>query len=319
MGPAILEPCPVQRAAKSVVPAFQVVDQPRPRIPVVVVIRLEDVAEGIHCDLVRIPEVLTDDLDVRPVRIHAQRGAFEIARPLSRVGACALRLQVTAGFVGQLETGVALVEVVLAVGAEHDGVQAVIVIDSAEPGQQHFLLHDLVVFVFRVDDQVGRLGDVHLVAENGDAERHANLRALVEDLDLVGLAVLIRVLEDDDAVALRPGVREVALRPPVVHAFQHPHPSALVDGEVRGVQDHGLGGPELQLEARRNLECCNTLPRILLTLEDGSHQRHSAQERHEPGRMAGSHRSKQRGSSHHALRHHPKAPHRISIGPVFRT
>jgi hypothetical protein len=59
--------------------AFRVVDQPRPRIPVVVVIRLEDVAEGIQrsydC------EVLTDDLTFVPSP-SMRRGAFEIARPL---------------------------------------------------------------------------------------------------------------------------------------------------------------------------------------------------------------------------------------------
>ena len=89
---------------------------------------------------------------------------------------------------------------------------AVVVVEAAEAGEE--LLRRAVglavaVLVLEHED-VRRLADEDLVARAvGVLARRAmpsgaiDLRRLVEDRRLVGLAVAVRVLEDDDAVALR--------------------------------------------------------------------------------------------------------------------
>ena len=154
---AILEPGLVQRTAKAVVAPFHVVEQPRPRVAVIVVVGLEDVAERVDGHLVRIPEVLAEHLEAGAVGVDAQDDAFEIADARPRVRARPLREETLARFVGNVEAGVALIEVQLAVEAEDDRVQTVIVIRSAKARQQHLALDDVVVGVLRIDDQIRRL------------------------------------------------------------------------------------------------------------------------------------------------------------------
>ena len=107
---------------------------------------------------------------------------------------------------------VADAEIELAVGPDQDAVDAVIVIDAAEAGEQ--LLRravGLAVAVLVLEDQnVGRLADEDLVAGadgvlgDGDAERRQDLRRLVEDGAPCRLCRSLGVFEDEDAIALRP-------------------------------------------------------------------------------------------------------------------
>jgi hypothetical protein len=269
---AILGPRPVQRPAEPVVAAFQDVVEPRHRIAVIVVVGLHDVAERVDGHFVGIAEVLREHLHVRSVRIHPEDDALEVAGPRLDVGARHLGDHARAGLVGHVVAGVPLVEVVLAVGPEGDGVQPVIVVRAAPAGEQHFLLDDVVVGVLGVDDQIGGLRDEDLVAEHGDAERHADIRVLVEDLDLVRLAVLIRVFQDHDPVARGMNVGQHPRWPPVVHAFEHPDAAALVDGQIRGVGEHRLGGKQRQLEPRRRPERGQGLFGRLLPADHGHQQ-----------------------------------------------
>ena len=118
--------------------------------------------------------------------------------------------------VGALQTMNALVadaEIELAVGADQDAVNAVIVVEAAEAGEQ-FLRRTvgLAVAVLVLEDQnVRRLADVDLVDRarpvavrfggHGDAQRRQQLRRLIKRDRLVGLAGALAVFEDDDAIA----------------------------------------------------------------------------------------------------------------------
>src|SRR4029078_2630220 len=88
---AIFEPAAVHRSTEPVVATLHVVKQPRPCISVIVVICLEDVAEGIDGDLVWIPEVLSDDFESGAVAVHPARDTLVVGIPGSRVRAGALR------------------------------------------------------------------------------------------------------------------------------------------------------------------------------------------------------------------------------------
>ncbi len=124
-----------------------------------------------------------------------------------------------------------------------------IVIGAAPSGEQDFPLDDLIAGVLGVDDQVGRLGDDDAIPEHGDAERRAEVRAVVEDLGGVGGAIGIGVFENDDAVAVGTQVGLVAQLPPVVDGLEHPDAPALVDGDVGRIGDRRLGRPEGDAQA----------------------------------------------------------------------
>ena len=127
---------------------------------------------------------------------------------------------------------------------------------------------DAVGGVLGVDDEIGRLRDDHAIAEHGNAERRAELRALVEHLAAVGLAVAVGVLEDDDAVALGTEVGLAAKRPSVVHRFEHPDAAALVDGDVGRVARSGSDAHSVTSRPGRRTQPLQGLLGGLLTGED---------------------------------------------------
>ena len=92
--------------------------------------------------------------------------------------------------------------------------------------------------------------DDHLVAEHADPQGAVDVTPLVEDGLLVGDAVLIRVLEDEDPVPLGP----LAVATPVVHHLAEPDAAPVVDVDVGGAEEHRLAREERGLEARGNLE-----------------------------------------------------------------
>ena len=141
--------------------------------------RDEDGAEAIDARLVLVAEVVGDQFQVLAVQVAAPDGAGlavgVVARPLAALA------------VGRLQAVHALVadaEVELHVGADEDAVNAVIVVEAAEAGEQ--LLRravGLAVAVLVVEDEdVRRLADEDLVAGadrvlgHGDAERAVQLR-----------------------------------------------------------------------------------------------------------------------------------------------
>jgi hypothetical protein len=134
--------------------------------------------------------------------------AVEVAAP-DRAGLAVglVRRPLAALAVGALEVLHALVadaEVQLAVGADQDAVDAVVVVVTPKAGQQ--LLRRavrLAVTVLVLEHQdVRRVADVDLVARpdrvlgDGDAERGQDLRGLVEHGHLVRLAGAFAVLQD---------------------------------------------------------------------------------------------------------------------------
>src|SRR5262249_40103016 len=133
--------------------------------------------------------------------------------------------------------------------AEDLTVNAVVVILSAEAGQQHFprTVGDQIIVLVLVDVEVGRLGNVDL--RTGDADAHRRIEVAGEDRHLVGDAVAVGVFEHFEHVVGRIGDVPAVLRP-----FGDPHPavSVYVDGD--GVDHHRLGGEQLHFESvgRRN-------------------------------------------------------------------
>ena len=207
----ILAPRPAVRSAKPVVAPLDDVVRPRPLVPVIVVVRLPDVAERVERQLVRVPEVLREHLQAGAVRVHHHDDAFEeLTGPEAHRGraraAWPRRTQASSGPVCDVEAFVAGVEVVPSVGTEDDRMEPVVVVDATPAGEQHLFLDDSIARVLGVDGEVRRLRDDHAVPEHRDAQGRADLRALVEHGALVRPAVTVHVFENDDAIPFGPDV-----------------------------------------------------------------------------------------------------------------
>jgi hypothetical protein len=145
-------------------------------------------------------------------------------------------------FVAELLAGVAKVEVEAAIGAEVEGVDAVVVLCAADLGEQElFAVGFVVAVVVDEPENVVAAGDEGFVAEHADAVGAVHIAGLVEDGGFVGLRVAIGVFEDEDAVAL--GAFAVVLA--VVDHLAHPHAAAMVDVDAGGRKHHRLAGEEL--------------------------------------------------------------------------
>jgi hypothetical protein len=131
----------------------------------------------------------------------------------------------------------------------------VIVIDPLEAGEQHFALVDRrieapVPIDVGIDDEIGRLRDDHLVVDDGDAERRDERRLLHERMRLVGPAIVIGVLEHDDAVA----VGLAGMVAAIADALGDPDAAIAVDVDVGRVVEERRRGPQGHLESVRHLE-----------------------------------------------------------------
>ena len=96
----------------------------------------------------------------------------------------------------------------------------------------------------------GGCDDDDLVVDDRDAERRDQRRLLHERVRRVGLAVVVGVLQHDDAIAfgLAGMVRAVA------NAFRHPDAAVAIDVDVGRVVQHRRGRPQRDFEALRHLK-----------------------------------------------------------------
>ena len=238
----------------------------------IVVVALIHVAERVDGLLVAVTVVVTDDAGVRAVAVHAHGetadpdvavvaaeagdllGVDRLLGPFAMIIGAA-DAEGLARLVGELSAGVALVEVPLPVRTERRAVERVVMVAAVEAGQKHLAFVDLgiedaVAVHVGVDQEVRRLRDDDLAVDVRDAEGGDEVFFLREDRDLVGLARAGRIFEDHDAVAFR----TTSLLAPVVDAFGDVHPSALVEIDVRRVEDLRRGRPDGHLKAFRHGE-----------------------------------------------------------------
>src|SRR5579872_3553890 len=189
MGAFVFLPAPPAGAPIAVAAALENVIQAGPGVAVIVVVALPYAAERIDRQLVRVAKIVAQDRQLRAVWIHAQRAAGIVG-----AGPCAH--QVIAGLIGDVEAGIAVVQVIASIGTEHYLVHAMIVIYAAPPGQQNFFLDNAVLIVLGVYDDVGRLRDDHFVSQDGNSQRGAQRGVLVEDFNFIGLSVAMGIFED---------------------------------------------------------------------------------------------------------------------------
>ncbi len=258
---------PEARAVRAEVPRVRAFHQPRRAAGhhLIVVVVLPEVAERIDGQLVRVAEVVREHREGRAVgldsqreaaRVHASIVAHHAAGVLQVVGRAAgveaARTQRPLRSIGhRVRSGVAGIEIPPAVRSRDDGVQAVIVIEAAEAGQQDLLAIGLVVaVVVRVDDEVGRCRHDDPIADHREAERRAQVRILDEHRRAIGFAVPVGVLEDEDAIpgGMRERLLFAGIEVPIVDRFRHPHAPARVDVDVRRVEEHRRLGPQRDLQ-----------------------------------------------------------------------
>src|SRR5690349_22525763 len=96
---------------------------------------------------------------------------------------------------------------------------------------------DIIVICIRQKKKIGRLADVNPAIAQQQAR--GEVQAIREDRDLVGTTVIVRVLQDFDAVT-RLGSRWSAQR--IFVQLEHPEASAAVPGHGYGVYYVRLGG-----------------------------------------------------------------------------
>src|SRR5205823_2161604 len=118
--------------------------------------------------------------------------------------------------------------------------------------------------------------------EHAKAHRRVDVAALVEDLDLVGNAIAVGVLKDEDAIALGP----LAVVASVVDNIADPDTSASVDIEIGGIGDIRFGGKEGRLQVLVDVEVSDSIGGVVnvfrlgpgrdgvkLVQQDGGHTR----------------------------------------------
>ena len=123
-----------------------------------------------------------------------------------------------------------------------DRVVVALAVDSSE---DHLALIDRgiklpVAVDVGVDDHIRSHRNDHLVADDCHAHGRPERRFLHEHALLVGNAVPVRILQDDDAVTGRLAVVVAA----VIHPFGHPNPALRVEVEVRWVLEHRSRCPD---------------------------------------------------------------------------
>ena len=227
----------------------------------IVVVVLEDIAIRGDGLLVAVAEVVADDVHARTVGIHAGGEAPDphvavvalLAGDLRRVPAQlgapgvvgAADAEGLARTVGEHRPAIAGVPVPLAVRTHGHAVDGVVMALAVEPGQDDLaLVHrgiELPVAIdVGVDDHVGRHRYDHLVADHRHAHRGAQGGLLHKHALLVGHAIPIRILEDDDPVTRGLAV----VMPAVIDPFGHPDPALRVEVEVGRILQHRGRSPD---------------------------------------------------------------------------
>lgn len=249
-------------------------------VAIIVVVGGEHGAEAVDGGFVLVTEVVGKEFEVGAIGIASPHGA---CLAIGAVGApdflARLRFLVLAvGREEVLDTLIADAEVELAIGAEMDAMDAVIVIDAIEAGEEDFgwaIGFAIAILVFK-QIEVRRMADINLVPRsagipgNSDAKRGEEIGRLIEGGSLVSFAIAIAVFEDDNAVSFGANVLGAFEKfPAVVDRFANPDPAPFIDIHTGGVREHRLAGEELQLHARRHLEGTESFVGGKLSVERG--------------------------------------------------
>ena len=213
----------------------------------VVVVALKKIAVAGERLLVAVAVVVPDDVHVRAIGVHAHAEAADPHMAVVALHARDVLQHVRAahaeGFaaaVGELGTGVALIEIPLPIRSGDEAVQTVIMLTACKTGEQSLpLVGNAVAIGIGVNEQVRRLRDDDLVIEHGDTKWCGEFFLLHEDAALVGFAIVVRVFEDHDAISFRTATTFTA----IVHAFRDIHPTLRIEVDVRRIVEHRRGGP----------------------------------------------------------------------------
>ena len=224
----------------------------------VIIVALEKIAEAGERLLVAVAVVVPDDVHVRAIGIHAHAEAadphmaviaLQARDVLQHVGAA--HAEGFAAAVGELGTGVALIEIPLPIRSGDEAVQTVIMLAACKTGEQSLpLVRNAVAIGVGVNEQVRRLRDDDLVIEHGDTKWCGEFFLLHEHAALVGFAIVVSVFEDDNAISLRAAATFAA----IVHAFRNIHPTLRIEVDVRRIVEHRRGGPHSDFQAFRHAE-----------------------------------------------------------------
>ena len=241
----------------------------------VVIVALEEVAEGGREALEAVTVTVAEDLEAGAVGVQATGEAggpdeavvalradvgARVEGPLATtlVDVIAGDAEGLARLVGHDRAAVAGVDVKFAIRTGDHGVERVVVVLAAEAGEEGLLLVDGGVEL-AVTVHIGvlrdgrRVRDVDDVVDDGDAERGGPLRVLDESLDGIGEALALGVAEHDHAVAFGATLAALVIGT-VVDALVDPETTLRVEVDVRRVREHGRTSPEGHLEAFGNLE-----------------------------------------------------------------
>ena len=235
----------------------------------VVIIALEEIAEGGREALEAVTVAVAEDLEAGAVGVEAagEAGGPDEAVVALRtdVGArvegplAAAFVDVVAGdaeglarLVGHDGAAVAGVDVKFAVRTGDHGVERVVMVLAAEAGEESLLLVDGGVEL-AVTVHVGvlrdgrRVRDVDDVVDDGDAERRGPLGVLDEGLDGISEALALGVAEHDHAVAFGATLTALVVST-VVDAFIDPEAALGVEIDVGRIGDLRGSRPDRHLE-----------------------------------------------------------------------
>ncbi len=207
-------------------------------IAVVVVVGLPEGAVTVGRYFIVVAEIVPQHLEMCKIGVAAKHHALAVVFGVDVFSIAVfdrLALAVLQHF-----TCIAEVEIEFSVGAEHDGVQAVVVLMPADALQDNFFFIGFVVAVFIGEQpEVRALRNDDPVAHNPDAERRFYFRPLVKYRAFVGLSVAVAVFQDQDAVAFR--VHRIAVDlGAVVVGLAKPDAAPVVDIHVGGIGHHRL-------------------------------------------------------------------------------
>ena len=163
-------------------------------------------------------------------------------------------------FIGDnMAASVTGVEVPLTTRAGSDCVQAVVMILTTKTSEQglffiHLGIKHRISVNIGVNEQIGRLGNHHLIINHRHSQRRDQLRVLDKNMALVRLAVSIAVGEHHDAVALGLSAKALALVAvhSVIPALSHPDPALGIHIHVSRVVEQWRARPKGHLKALGN-------------------------------------------------------------------
>ena len=238
-------------------------------VTVVVVVALPDRAERIDRELPVVAEVPAKRLDVGAVELTAEHHAILVGGVAAAHLVAGLVDDDLAVFVVERSAGVAEIEIQPPVGAEVEGVDAVVVLRAPDLGEHQLLAARIrfavAVFVVKAEDVVAG-GDDDAVAEHADAVHRIDVHSLVENRGFVGFGITVGVFEYQNAVALG----ALALVAPVVDDLADPDAPLVVDVDGTRAEHHRLAGEELRIEILVNAEAGDRVGGITLCGKSGN-------------------------------------------------